>query len=74
MPTNSSPEYMREWRKTESGKRAGERQKVMQNATQAAYRELAQRHVAEFEALKDKCLRTKLREWAEKQARLTTSE
>lgn len=48
MPSN---EYMREWRQTENGRAALAIQKRRDKARRRALNELAQRHVAEFDAL-----------------------
>lgn len=74
MPTNSNPEYMREWRKTEAGVRAGERQRLKQRARDKAFRELAERHVVEFAILNNKHLRAELAKWAQANPGLTISQ
>lgn len=48
MPSN---EYMREWRRTENGRQALRKQKQRQKAKHRALIMLAERHVAEFDAL-----------------------
>lgn len=46
-----SSEYMREWRKTENGAIALRKQKQRDKARRRALAALAERHVAEFDAL-----------------------
>lgn len=51
MPTNATPEYMREWRKTPAGQESLKRQQSKARAVSWAYRQLAKKYPSEFAEL-----------------------